>query len=211
MKRKTRVIKVATMLAIAACALAATASSAFATISIEPVSTAFKGSPESVTVHTGASEWGCTRGSEYLKGTTQPSKLDYVNVTPTIAKCETMFGGGLWTMTFSNSCTKEGTVPWTLTLTEGTGPYQGSVKLNCALTVNIDEGGCVISVLEQTLNKSLRWSSFASGSDLTLDLTNMKYKATKYGFACELAGLKKEGEDFSLEAEGIELKGIKAT
>ena len=198
--------------AVSALALAATAESASA-ISIEPLNKKFEGSTTSSIEMTanGVGSWSCAKAT--IAGTTNSTKTNYVNVTPAITGC---FIAEVHTMTYANVCKEKGTVPWTFTLTAGTGPFTGTVKLSCAFTLTIDTGECVVRVPEQTIEKHLEWSTIKATepfeSKIALNLEKIKYEPTgpHEGVACTLWGFKKGGELSIKHMEFSKITGIKA-
>lgn len=203
-----------------ACLMAVSASSALA-VSIEPLNTKFETTSEHGSLKVGSgtksSEWSCEAAT--IAGKTNSTKTNFVNVTPTVGKCRTTISNTEHTLTWVSSCKTEGTVPWTLTLTEGTGPFTGTTKFNCPATLTIDAGAaCVVDVSEQTVANHLEWTTLKASepfeSALQFEPGAIKYKGTgpSKGALCGVFAFSGEsgGSNLSLTEHFATIKGIKA-
>jgi len=78
-------------------------------------------------------------------------------------------------------------VPWTLTLTSGTNPFFGGVKLNCALAFKWQREKC-LTMPVQTKTSGLEWRSFTEPikSELTFSTSGLTVEATPF---CQLQGI----------------------
>lgn len=210
MRPQRRRIRIAITLAASVLALAATAQAASA-ITIEPLNKHFESATtEGFEVSTPNTFWRCEHAT--IAGTTNATKTNFVNVTPTITGCSSTGH----TMTYKNACKVEGTVPWTLTLTAGTGPFTGTTKLNCAATLTIDAGECVVQLPEQTIEKALNWKTVKATepfeSTITLWPEKIKYTVSGLGggLICKEYGFKGK-EDLKIGPMHFNnIKGIKA-
>jgi hypothetical protein len=200
MKRPTRIIPA--LLAMA-CVMAATATAAQA-ITIEPLNKSFKGTKVGATVESGGE--GRLECSLTVSGTTNSTKTNYVNVTPAFTGCS--FGGFAIVYTNTSTCETGQSVPWTLTLNEGTNPYKGTTRVNCVGKFQIGEV-CPLEILRQTApSNRLTWDSGGENSFLTLNEEKLKYRSGSE--ACILVGWPKEGT-LTLSTKEFEIAGIKAT
>lgn len=215
--RYIRFVKLAAAFAVMACVVASAAASALA-VSIEPLNTKFEATSEPrVEIDVGGTIWTC--GQATIAGATNSTKTNYVNVTPSIAECSSTFGTTKHSMKYANSCTEKGTVPWTLTLTSGSGPFTGTTTLNCAATLTIDKGeACVVKVSAQTIEGHLEWatlkatSPFESKIDFLLGAIKYKGTGPDEGALCGVFGFKGEkgGENLDLTMRFPKVAGIKA-
>jgi hypothetical protein len=175
MRNAKRAARLAVTLALVACSVGAASSSALASVSIEPLSTKFTGtSVKGTTPHwsLGGAEGTCTKAG--LSGTSNSTKTNFVNATPTFTECSYEQLGVKRTVTFSSSCSKEGTVPWTETLNEG-GTFQ--TKLNCALVFKVSS--CTVTLPEQTgTGGELLWKNVESVK-LELGSNGVKFGSAK--------------------------------
>jgi hypothetical protein len=180
MKEATRAIRLAIMLALAVCALGVAASSALA-VSIEPLSTKFSGTaaPETEPLfefNAEGLEVRCKGAT--LSGTTNPTKTNFINATDGFSGCKTVTGTIVRTVTFSNSCAKEGTIPWTVTLNEGSGKGTDSLTLNCALVASFVGTSCTVTAPAQTVTSGGSWLN-VKAVNLELKSKNMVLTASQ--------------------------------
>lgn len=181
MRSSGRIARLTAVFAVAACAMAVTAASASA-VSIEPLSTKFS-SNSSIGAGWTSSEasWNCAKAT--IAGTTNSTKTNYVDVTPTFSECVAHIGTGTYPITYTNNCSKaEGALPWRLTFNEG---GKGSVKVNCALEANLS--GCVITAPAQTIENGFTWSN--EGAKNLHIVFAASFKLNKATFACQAIGL----------------------
>jgi hypothetical protein len=155
--RRTRLMSIA---ALTAFACAAASSSAMASVSIEPLNTKFSGHASGTTTMTlNGVTTECT--SVAFAGTTNSTKTNYVNITPTFSKCTDEIASLKREVTITSSCAKEGTVPWTYTLNEVGTEHRASLRLNCALLLK--RGTCTMTIAEQTSGEtSTAWRGTTS-------------------------------------------------
>jgi hypothetical protein len=202
MRKSSRAIRLAILLALTTCAFGVAVSSAFAAVSIEPFNTAFTGKSPSTTWELGPKGGGWSCGKTSLSGTTNSGKTNYVNATPAFTECVVAIGTAKYPITYSNSCKEKGTIPWTVTFNEsGT----GSVKANCALKASMFEGACVFTAPEQTLSTGVGWAN--SGANIELKL-NSRFTAVKASAGCKTAGL--EGTELGIKTV-LTLEGLHAS
>jgi hypothetical protein len=189
----TRLVLVA---ALAAFAFAAVTSSAMA-VTIEPLNTKFTGVSEGVSRwQTAEITFECSTNS--LTGTTNATKTNYFNALDAFSECTVVPTGY---PKVSNSCEKEGTVPWTVTL--NTAP-SASLKLNCKLIVKL--GGCTLTAPLQTIETGITWSTEAAG--LNLLFSKARFKSLTENEACsEIYGKLTE---ITL-SDGFKFKGLKVS
>ncbi len=169
----------------AALLLVAVSATAAQAISIEPLSTKFESASNPVKFAIGSGfEIVCNKVK--LSGTTRSSKSSSVDVTPTLSECETKVPLVL-TWKVESECKEAGTVPWTLTLTSGTNPFLGGIKLNCPLVFKLSGEKCLTMPVQSTTS-GLEWMSFSEPikSELHFNTSGMKSEAT---FFCEAQGL----------------------
>jgi hypothetical protein len=211
MRRLAASLKFTTILAVMACALAATATSAFA-VTIEPLNTKFEGKGTSIEWKTSGGVWSCNKST--LTGTTNSTKTNNVNVSPAFSGCEMEVITSKYAVAYANKCKSESTVPWNLALTSGKGPFTGTVKLNCPFTLNVEKGLCIVTVSEQTLENDLTWTTLSGtepfSSQLAFSIVKAKYTSGKApSEACSLFGFKETGSDLALSMTVL-VNGIKA-
>jgi hypothetical protein len=204
---RTRQVRARLVLGIVfgACFFAA-ASSAMATVSIEPLNTKFTGKGLN------GPEWelspnlfvGCS--SFAASGTSNSTKSNNVSLTPTIASCHYSIGEARKTMTVANSCHTEGTSAWTLVFAGSAPKGAGSIKLNCSTVLTL--GSCVITAAEQTTTETaISWkNSGTSAIDVSADPT---FQAT-VNKACKEGILELSNGPIRLSSS-FELEGIHAT
>jgi hypothetical protein len=185
MRMRHRSIRLVLVAALAVFAFAAVASSAMA-VSVEPLNTKFTGKTTGEVSYNFQGVGGaCTEST--LTGTTNATKTNYINATDAFTGCRTFEVVGSITTVFSNSCAKEGTVPWTLTFNEG---GTTGIKLNCAIVAKkVFTGGCTITVPEQTVSNAANWTNVAP---LSLEVTSrlLLLKSLKWNEACAEVGVK---------------------
>jgi hypothetical protein len=175
MRVSTRMMRFATLLAIAASVLGVAASSAFATKNIEPLNTKFAGKlvpGTEVSWEGGGGIFSCRQST--LTGTTNSTKTKFVNATDSFSECES----GAYVFKFADQCAVKGTVPWTLTFNE---PEGGTVKLNCALTIKLAEV-CTVTIPQQTVS-SFFWSNLA-GPSLEWHGVGVKFTSLEHNAGC---------------------------
>ena len=202
-----------TTLIVMACVTAATAASASA-ITIEPLNTKFEATGESVewTYHGGS--FSCANKAKIV-GTTNSTKTNNVKVTPSMAGCILSIGANHYNVTYANECKVMGTVPWTLTLTSGTGPFTGTTTLNCGFSLAIEGGGCTVKASEQTIANHLAWTTLKATEPFKSQISFNSLEKIKYkgvGLVCGFFGFAGEGgsEELSLHMIFPEVNGIKA-
>lgn len=186
---------------VTACSLGVGVAAAQA-ITIEPLNKSFEGE---TSVSLSFLHGGKLTCHLKVSGTTNATKTNYVNITPALTECTSGIGG--WKYTNTTTCEKEQTVPWTLTLTEGTNPFTGSMAVNCV--GKITQTLCEIEILRQTAAKSVRWETTGENSWLTLNASLFKYKANN-GCSGLLGISPGEGTLTLSAAPSWEIKGIKA-
>ncbi len=204
MRHLRRTVRLTTVLAGIACAVAVMSASASAAISIEPLNTKFEGTSTSLRLAVaGGEEVRCSKIS--LSGTTEATKSNSVKVTPAITGCKSEpFALSGPTVV----CKEKGTVPWTLTLTSEVGAHEfdGSVRLNCSLTLSLEKGEkeACISMSDQTAENALEWFSGESLSELKIGASRM---TNSVNAACESIGFKSFNAD-TMKMTTLTLKGI---
>jgi hypothetical protein len=186
MKHLGMTTKLASLLAILVCAFAVSAAAASAA-TIEPLNTAFSSnSTEGSRWVASDATWNCNKTS--ISGTTNATKTNYINVTPSFSEC-----GGTTPIVYGSSCEKGVTSQWTLTFNEGT--HAGSLRLNCSLTVAI-HGICVMTAPPQTVEKAFIWNNEGT-KNLGIRFQNTPLVFKSPTPPCEAAGLTATKRTFS--------------
>jgi hypothetical protein len=208
MRRNARIVRLSAVVTVMVCMVAATAASAMATVSIEPLNTKFTGKAAIST------EWelnpnlflACS--SSTSAGTTNSTKTNYVNLTPAFSGCTYVIGTVKRTATLSNSCKTEGTVPWTLTFNGAAGKGNASLKLNCALLIKM--GACTVTAAEQTTGeKAMSWKNVGTTKLEVTSNSNTTILAATVNSACKEGILELGNGPIGLSAVS-DLEGIYA-
>jgi hypothetical protein len=171
-------------LALVACIFAATAASASA-ITIEPLHGHEATYPTSTVEMAFNQEkfggWTCKETKMEVPGNRVAQ--DFITATPTFKGCAAKVGTSEIAMPMTTSCKTKGTQPWTLTLlsAESEGFFEGSLKLNCPLQLDVAGGACTITFAEQTAAPSetaVTWHDLEGiNSTIKLNVSSLTYTA----------------------------------
>jgi hypothetical protein len=200
MKKLRMPTRFALLFAVTAAVFAATASAAMA-FSIEPLNTKFSAnSTGEVGWRATDAAWNCK--SANIAGTTSPTKTNTLSLTPSFTGCHAASGAGGFYLTYTNSCSKEGLVPWTLTFNEN---KTGNLTLNC--TLNEKVAPCWQMARPQSVEHAFGWSTGSKGVLVAFSETPLKF-LTLESDACKQLGLTALQRNFSgsFELPGIHLK-----
>jgi hypothetical protein len=200
--RQTRItIKLTAVLAALVCAFAVSAASASA-VTIEPLNTKFTGNSRS-NVNWNASDgsWNCSKAS--LSGTTNATKTNYINVTPSFTGCKI---NEAWEVTYENTgCAKTGelSIPWKLTFAEG---WKVTLQTNCSLVTKIPALACEMVAPPQKIEGAISWGK-ASPTSTEVIFRGAVFTYSKVTRSCE--GLLLRATERALTGEFV-LPGVLA-
>lgn len=197
-------IRAALVAALAVFAFAAVASSAMATVSVQPLNTAFSSSATTgeASFSVGGIVWTCSKPT--LSGTTNATKTNYVNATDSFTGCILTVNGGSNAVTTTNTCKTEGTIPWTITFNEvGT----AALKLNCSLSINLHFGSCKLTLPPQTLESGISWKDWGTLKENLEINSKFTFKTLETSIGCEETGIANPESKLSL-SDLQSIKGI---